>query len=286
MHSDIRRLAMNVGACLAAALAGPVACTEVGTDPAAVVALELDPPVVPAIVAGDSLRDSTGKAVALSARAFNASNTVIPGARITFLVIGDTSVARVDSTSGLVVGLKPGETSVVASVGSLQSARVTIRVTLRPDSLVPLDSLRDTLDIVFGQDNLKALRVSLRSDTTPAVTTDSLLPVANYEVRFEIVAPSGLPVDDTTKVLLVNDLKRPSRVDTTDASGIASRQLRLSPAALSSIPDSVVVRVSAFRPDRTPVPGSPRHFVITLRAAAPGFNAKWWPQRRSMRSLR
>lgn len=278
---------MSVGACFAASIAGPVACTEVGTDPAAVVAIELDPTVVPAIVAGDSLRDSTGNAVALSARAFNASNTVIPGARFTFLVIGDTSVARVDSTSGLVVGLKPGETSVVASVGSLQSARVAIRVTLRPDSLVPLDSLRDTLDIVFGQDNVKALRVSLRSDTTPAVTTDSLLPVANYEVRFEIVTPAGLPVDDTTKVLLVNDLKRPSRLDTTDASGIASRQLRLSPAAQSSIPDSVVVRVSAFQPDRTPVAGSPMHFVITLRAAAPSNVGRGGlAQRRSLWSTR
>lgn len=252
---------------LAAIAVAVAACTEVGTDPSSVVAIELDPTALPSLVVGDSLRDTLGRAVPLAARAFNASNDLIPDAPIKYIVVGDTSVASVDSLSGLVSGIKPGETAVIAIASSLQSARITLRVTLRPDSLIPLDSLQDSLRYIFGQDNLKSIRVRLLSDTTPSVATDTLVPVSNYAVQFEIVSPTGLPLDDTTRVLVVNDQKRASRLDTTDVRGEASRQLRLSPAAVSAIPDSVVVQVSAFRPDRSPVPGSPRHFFITLKPA-------------------
>jgi hypothetical protein len=50
--------------------------------------------VLPALVAGDSLRDSMGVVVSLTARALNADNQVIPGAPIRFTVSRNSSTRK------------------------------------------------------------------------------------------------------------------------------------------------------------------------------------------------
>ena len=55
-----------------AAVAG--SCTEIGTNPATVTALEFDSLPYPAVVTGDTLRDSLGNAAPLSATAFNVND--------------------------------------------------------------------------------------------------------------------------------------------------------------------------------------------------------------------
>jgi len=240
------------------------ACTDVGTDPARAASIELDPTPLSVLVVGDSLRDSLGRAVPLAARAFNSKNQRITGARITFLALDTARIVSVDSLSGFVVGQRVGQASVIASVAGLQSERIVVRVTLRPDSIVRLDSLRDSLQFRFGSDTSKLLRVRLLSDTTPAIRTDSLVPVADYLVRFAITLPPGLSATDTTAVHLANETRRPSTIDTTDVGGIAGRSIRL-PRTITSVPDSVVVEARAFRPDRSPVPGSPVRFIIKIK---------------------
>ena len=248
-----------------------VTCTEVGTDPDAAIAIELDPPQLPALVVGDSLRDSTGRAVPLAARALNFREEVIPDAPIRFLAL-DTGVITLDSVTGFVVGRDTGQVAVLAAVSQrLQSAPDTVRVTIRPDSVfaAPIN-LIDTLEHVLGADTRDTLTVTVGHDTTPDIPGDTLVGVRNYLVRFAIVAPPIPPPGDSTQVQLVNEATRPSSADTTDASGVASRVLRLSraaslPAPVTQESVTVTVDVSVARPDASPVPGSPVRFSILLR---------------------
>ncbi|MDQ6886625.1 MAG: hypothetical protein M3068_04960 [Gemmatimonadota bacterium] len=243
------------------------ACTQVGTDPNAAVAIELIAPESPSVVLGDTLRDSSGAAVPLVARAFNSRNVQIPSPRLTFITRDTTRNATVDSLTGFVIGRKLGDVTIFANVGNLPSAPIVVHVVPRPDELIRADSVRDALSVIGTLDATgRPLQVKLRADTTPLVSTDSLIPVQNYLVRFRIVAPAGLERNtDTTRLVLVNDLGRPSLLDTTDVLGIASRKLRISPAVpRSAIPDSVAVEASARRPDGSPVPGSPIVFTTRL----------------------
>jgi hypothetical protein len=108
------------------------------------------------------------------------------------------------------------------------------------------------------------LRVFVGHDTTIA-GVDTAVAVASYLVRYRIVFPADDSVSDTdtTRVLLANDQGRPSTVDTTDASGIASRAVRIS-TAVSVIPDSVIVDALVSYPDTTSVVGAPVRFVIQI----------------------
>jgi hypothetical protein len=252
-------------ACAAGAAA--VACTEIGTDPNVPVAIELDATRVPALVVGDSLRDSTGMAIPLQARALNFRNEVIPDAPITFLAL-DTGVIALDPATGFVVGTDTGQVDVIATLESgLQSERIPVRVTLRPDTVIAIDSLRHSFQYVLADDNLDTLRVSVGHDTTLGLPGDALVPVPLYLVRFTIVDPAVPPSGDTTQVLMVNDSRQPSTIDTTDATGVARRWIRLSPA-VQTIPDSVIVEASAVLPSSAPVPGSPIRFTAVLTPRA------------------
>ena len=242
------------------------ACTEVGSDPQAAVAIELDSLPVPSVVVGDTLRDSTGAIISLQGRAINVNNEVITGAPLRFLAL-DTGIISVDSISGTIVGQRVGTTSLIASIQGLQSERITFVVTQRPDTVIGLDSLRRTMQLSLISGTAASsgpLRVFVGHDTTIA-GVDTAVAVPSYLVRYRIVFPADDSVSDTdtSKVLLANDQGRPSTEDTTDASGIASRAVRIS-TAVSAIPDSVVVDALVSYPDTTSIPGAPVRFVIQV----------------------
>ena len=272
------RNALYLSALAATAAVG--GCTDVPTDPGTPVAIEVEQTQLPAIVIGDSLRDSTGAVVSLGARALNSRNQVIPEAPVRFAVLrGDTGVISVDSLTGRVYGRKPGEVTVTASIGALQ-AGIPVRVTLRPDTLVRLDSLVDTLVYQPLRDTTLSLGVFLGQADTTSAGADTLLPVPWYLVRFRIMNPEFAEVapTDSTRVFLADDLRRPSRLDTTSATsvplGMASRRVRITVAAANNPsappPDSLLVEVSAMMPDMvTPVPGSPVRYVVHLRRRTP-----------------
>jgi hypothetical protein len=253
----------------AAALTG---CDALGTAPSnGIAAIELHPPVLPALTRGDTLRDTTGAPTPLAAIALDGQGDTVPDAPFRFLVL-DTGIVDVDSTSGLVTARDTtGEARVIVGAGALQSAPVTVRVTLQPDTLVPLVSRNDTLhfNVIVPADSARALQLRLSHDPTPAIAGDTLVPVPNYLVRFSIIAPADLSGEDTTQVMLVGDGRTPSRVDTTDAQGAASRRILIPRSITSLPPDSVVVEATAFRqaPGRPPVPGSPVRFVVHIVAA-------------------
>jgi hypothetical protein len=249
-----------------ALLALTAACTEVGSDPQAAVAIELDSLPLPSVVVGDTLRDSTGVVITLAGRAINVNNQVIPGAPLRFLAL-DTGVIAVDSVTGVIVGQRVGSTSLIASIQGLQSERITLVVTQRPDTVYGLDSLQRTMQVSLISATASSsgpLRVFVGHDTT-INGVDTAVAVPSYLVRYRIVFPDDDSVSetDTSKVVLANDQGRPSTVDTTDATGVAGRAVRLS-TAVSVIPDSVIVDALVSYPDTTSVVGAPVRFVIQI----------------------
>lgn len=242
------------------------ACTEIGSDPQAAVALELDPLPVPSVVVGDTLRDANGAILTPNARALNVNNDPITGAPVRYLAL-DTAVLAVDSTSGVIVGKRVGSAPIIATIQGLQSERITLFVTQRPDTAYGLDSLQRTMQFSLTSTtaaNSGPLQLFVGHDTIIA-GVDTAVAVPNYLVRYQIVFPTDDTVSetDTTRVVLANDQGRPSTIDTTGANGVAGRAIRIS-TAVTTIPDSVIVDARVTYPDTTSVAGTPIRYVIRI----------------------
>lgn len=244
-------LALTIGGGVA------VACTKVGTDPAVPVAIELRPPPLPSIVVGDSLRDSTGAVAPLVAIAYNAQGAVIDGAPTRFLALDSLHRIGLDTVSGRVAGLDTGSVLVVASVGALQSAPDTLVVVDTPTTFRGTSPLVDSVTYTLSpRDTVIPLAVELKH-----VNGADSVAIRRFVVRYVFEYPAGFTNSDTTKVQLVDDARRPSVVDTTDATGAAVRSFRIAPFTHPAT-DSVIVRAEAVLPSGSPVAGSPVRFVV------------------------
>jgi hypothetical protein len=249
-----------------AAVGGVYACTEVGTDPAVPVAIEIDPPVLPAIAEGDSLRDTLGVVRPIVARALNSRNEIIAGAPIRFFALRNDSIIAVDSSTGLVTGLRAGEAEVAARVAGLQSVRLPVRVTPAPDTVYPTSSLIDSVLYGLADDTARALVVKVARRAT-VNGRDTLLLVPFWRVRYTIVDPADLATNtDTTRVYIANESNRLSRVDTTDATDGGRRRIRFPLAVVSDTTRrTFVTEVVVLRADGTQLPGSPLFFTTVIR---------------------
>ena len=249
--------------CVIVALPG---CTEVGTDPSVPVAIEIEAPILPALAAGDSLRDTLGVVQPIVARALNSRNEVIADAPITFLTLRGDTIVAVDSTTGTVAGLHVGEAEVVARVAGLQSVRLPIRVTNEPDTVYAASPLTDTVRYGIADDTARALVVAVARDTT-INGRDTLLLVPFWRVRYTIVDPPDLATNtDTNRVYIADASNRLSRVDTTDATEGARRRIRFPLAVVSDTPTrTFVAEVVVLHSNGTPVAGSPLRFTTVIR---------------------
>ena len=252
---------------VAAAVVGVHGCTEVGTDPNVPVALEIDPPLLPAIAEGDSLRDTLGVARPIVARALNSRNEVIADAPIRFFALrNDSAIISIDSATGTIAGLRVGDADVVAQVSGLQSVRLAVRVTPAPDTAYAVSPIVDSVLYNLADDTARALVVAVaRRDTIAG--RDTLIPVPFWRVRYTIVDPPELGSNtDTTRVYIANAANRLSRVDTTDATEGARRRLRFPTAVVSDTTRrTFVTEVVVLRADGTPLPGSPLLFTTVIR---------------------
>jgi hypothetical protein len=237
-----------------------VACTDISGSSTSVLSIQFDSLSAPSVVLGDTLRDTTGAVIRPVVHAFNFQGEEIIPAPVFFL--SPDSGITVDSATGIVVGdsLRSTPARIVATVGTLQAIQ-NVDVTLRPDlvqAVNALDSLQySLLDTTLNLSPL--LTVALTHGVAP---NDSS--VKSYIVSFAIVAQSNPQLGE-----LVNDAGKPSVVDTTDASGIAGRKIRLHPLFLSSgtAVDSIVVNATAkYR--GTQVNGSPVRLVLLLKPSS------------------
>jgi len=234
-----------------------VACTDISGSSTSVLSIQFDSLSAPSVVVGDTLRDTTGAVIRPVVHAFNFQGEEIIPAPVFFL--SPDSGITVDSVTGIVVGdsLRSTPARIVATIGTLQAIQ-NVDVTLRPDLVQAVNAL-DSLQYSLLDTTLNVssqLQVKLTHGVAP---NDSA--VKSYIVSFAIVAQSDPQLGE-----LVNDAGKPSVVDTTDASGIAGRKIRLHPLFLSSgtAVDSIVVNATAkYR--GTQVNGSPVRLVLLLK---------------------
>lgn len=246
-----------------AALWGAVACAEFGTGVKDISYIAFDGIPYPALIAGDTLRDSLGNATALRARAFDASGNEIVGAPFTYLALDTGAVVDADGFLRATTR-RDGLVRLVASIGGLQTEDRTVRVTRRPDTLLadtPLEvALRYVIPDVAATNLAPELRIRLVSNDTVGVGRN----VGGWLVRWRAIRGSDtLGLADTTLVALQNTTGARRAIDTTSAEGTSSRRLRVFANRLVVSNDSFVV-LAEVRRYGAPVAGSPIRFVVRI----------------------
>jgi hypothetical protein len=243
-------------ACVCIVGLAAIGCTDISGSPTSVLSIQFDSLAAPSVVVGDTLRDTSGAVVRPVVHAFNFKGQEIIPAPVHFL--SPDSGITVDSATGIVVAdsLRSTPARIIASVGTLQAIQ-NVAVTLRPDLIQAVNGL-DTLQYSLSDSTLNVstqLQVKLTHGVAP---NDSA--VKSYIVSFAIVAQSNPQLG-----VLVNDAGSASVVDTTDASGITGRRIRVRPLFLTSAPvDSIVVNATAkYR--GVQVNGSPVRLVLLLK---------------------
>jgi hypothetical protein len=251
-------------AMLVACIASWAACSET-TGPDEPFSLEFAPLGAPSIVSGDTLRDIDGNALPLQATAFNLKGHALDDADISFIAIDTSGAISIDQTTGYVVatGTKRGTVRLIAAVGSLQSAPVTLEIIPAPSAVAQSGTI-DTLRYSFSNPSFNTsgpLRVIVRRDSANA-------PVPRYLVRFRLA-----DLADTVVARLIDDAARrspldptgASAVDTTGADGIASRQIRLTPGGSLATPVDSIVVFADVRLRGADVTGSPVRLVLPVK---------------------
>ena len=251
----LSRPSMLAATLAAVSIVGAVACTDISGSSTSVLSIQFDTLPSPSVVLGDTLRDTTGAVVRPVVHAFNFKGAEIIPAPVYFL--SPDSGVTVDSATGVIVGdsLRSTSARIVATVGRLQAIQ-RVDVTLSPDLLEAVNG-RDSLQYSLIDTTLNLshqLTVKLRHGVAP---NDNA--VKSYIVSFAIVSQSNPQLGE-----LVNDGGKASVVDTTDASGIAGRAIRLHPLFLSSPVDSIVVNATA-KYKGAKVGGSPVRLVLLLK---------------------
>ena len=234
----MKRAAWLSGLVLAAAT---LSCGEVPTLDEGIAYIS---PIIlpaPAVAIGDTLRDSLGVAAPLRIAAFGRNDDPLPDPVATFLPTVAPSPISI-SGAGIVTASDTVSAvrtvQVVGRVGNkLQTTQASLLVVPQPDSL--------------------------RVTVTGLNTARTRVTVPGIVVRYRVAGVYG-PGRDTAAVFLTLDGRTASRpdslvaIDTTDASGLASRTL----VAAGKGVDSVIVIVRARSLKNVPLKGDSLRFVL------------------------
>ena len=249
MKAAIRLL---LGCVLSAAI---VSCDALGLGPTDILSIELAPLPFPSVVVGEELRGVSGEPEPLAARVFR-GDTELSDATVSFLAL-DTGFVDI-SPAGVVTGKRVSTTPVriIASYDGLQSQPLLLIVTRRPEAVAATVPTTHTLEYLSTEQPLSdpfTIRVSSQGDE----------PVRGWTVRYEVVEP---PDPAEVPGQLMDESSRPSSIDTTDASGTASRRFRLTPSLITNPTGQDTIAVDAQVDYRgAPLPGSPVRFILIVR---------------------
>ncbi|MFI5232721.1 MAG: hypothetical protein ACHQSE_09435 [Gemmatimonadales bacterium] len=257
------RLARLIAPLAVAFAAVTGSCTDVAVNPAVVTALEFDSLPYPAVVTGDTLRDSLGVAAGLHAIAFNAAGNAIPNAPIAYIAL-DSGVT-IGPGAVVTAQLRNGPVRIIASAPGLQTSPQTLIVARRPDTVLVTPLANDTL-FYTPLDNpatnvTPALTLQVATHDTVGGVAGSQAWLVSYQLIFhgQTLAPT-----DSTVAVVWNTGSRPSLIDTTGADGTASRVIRVHSTGLPTATESLTV-IASVRYHGAPVPGSPVTYIIQLR---------------------
>lgn len=191
----------------------------------------------PAVVVGDTMRDSLGAAAPLRLIAYGVDGEPVDPQPAPTFVVMDTG-AHLAGT--FLIGDVTGTVRVIGSVSGLQTLSQVVLVTLRPDTLVPSDSTHQVRRFRFPEDTAATADLNVRVLNTDATPTGVDGVIVHYEIT------SAPPVVGTgPSVMLLSGNVQSSR-DTTANSGTASRTLRLRLAGVDPTrTDSATVNATA-----------------------------------------
>ncbi len=257
MRPHLRRLAAPL-AVVAAAIIG---CSDLSA-PSGIGALDFTGIPFPAVVTGDTMRDTLGVAAPLRATVYNAAGAVIADAPVQYVSL-DTGVV-IDANGFLRATRRDGTVRVLASVNGFQSQQRLIAVTRAPDSVkAGTTALSFTYRIPDAAANVSSpMSLTVRSnDTTGGVSAN----VTGWLVRWRIVynGDTLAPTDTAIAALWSTAGTRHTTRDTTKTDGTAGRRLRVYTNLLPLQQDSFIV-VAEVKHRGAHVVGSPVRYVVVI----------------------
>ena len=264
----------------AALTAAALACGEVPTYEQGVAYISAVILPSPAVALGDTLRDSMGVATPLRLYGIDGDGDTVSTITPVFVVTTVPGRSVTLTPANLVIGDSVRPVQIVGQVGSrLQTPPAPLDVVRQPDSIAangatttrfpPPSAAEVTSTVTLGVTiTSPPVPETPATPTTPATPAVPRAGVKSILVRYQVtrVFPAAATIPDTTLVLL-DDAGRfllptgRTTVDTTDASGSASRRIRAIPLGF----DSVEISASANNLRGVPLKGSPIRFVVTTR---------------------
>lgn len=257
MMSSVRRLAVPLSVVVAAV----IGCADLSA-PGGIGALDFTGVPFPAVVTGDTMRDTLGIAAPLRATVYDGAGGVIAGADVQYVSL-DTGVV-IDANGFLRATRRDGSVRVLATVNGLQSQQRLIAITRAPDSVkAGTTALSFTYRIPDAAANVSpAMSLNVKSnDTTGALSPN----VTGWLVRWRIVhnGDTLAPTDTAIAALWSSSGTRHTLRDTTKTDGGASRRLRIYSNLLPLQPDSFIV-IAEVKHRGAHVVGSPVRYVVLI----------------------
>jgi hypothetical protein len=245
-----------------------MACTDVNTDPQAVVAVSLDSVATPSVVAGDTLRDTLGVVRGLRGSAYNYLGKVLQGYAVKYRAI-DLGL-HVDSLTGIVVAdtARTLPVRVLAEAGGIQTQPTSLFIVPQPYQVLGVDTTgflasgSVTYSAIYSPtDTTPVLSPALTVRILPQDTVRTTVPIQGYLVSYQI---QPLLPTDTSWAHLVNGSGQLNAVDTTGSLGTAGQFVQIRPLKLPAVTDSVVV-LATVRYHGVVLLGSPVRFVLQVK---------------------
>ncbi len=259
-----RRPAPPLAVLASVVVAAIIGCADLGA-PGGIGALDFTGIPFPAVVTGDTMRDTLGIAAPLRATVYAASGAVLPGAQVQYVSL-DTGVV-IDANGFLRATRRDGTVRLVASVNGLQSQQRIISITRAPDSVkAGTTALAFTYRVPDAAANVSpALALTIKSNDTTGVSPN----VAGWLVRWRVVynGDTLAPTDTAIAALWSASGTRHTLRDTTKTDGAAARRLRVYTNLLPLQLDSFIV-IAEVKHRGAHVTGSPVRYVVLISPPA------------------
>lgn len=267
------RRGLTLASLLVAATA--IACIDITVDTKALGSVEVVSKRDSVVVAGDTLRDTSGAISPLKVQVYNAGGDVIQPRSVQFVAVDTVRLVATDSPrsrvtispTGVVVARAgtTGQAKMYVVVDStLQSTPQTVTVVPKPDSLVLSTAARDTI-------NYRTLATNPFDTSGPAtfhIATSSTTSVQNWLITFFLQKASDGTAVDTSLFAITIDTAVSRPTARTDGSGNVTRQVRFKGIPGTTLIDSVYL-IAHARYKGAELPGSPKRVFILVKPAPP-----------------